>query len=1105
MQLQGDTKSKHRKRTKEGLPHMAKRLLGITAVLLLMLSVAVPMFAQESSVRGTLAGAVVDSSGAVIVGAKVTAVGASDTRTAETDKEGHFTFAGLHPGFFSLTVTKEGFKSVSLKSTEVTIGLTKSVQLTMSPGAVTETIEVSATAVTIDTASTSVGASLPDSFFHSIPMARNVSSVFYIAPGVTDGGGTGRSNPSISGASGLENMYVADGVNITDSAFGGLGVYTPLQGSVGSGINLSFIKEVSVKTSGLEPQYGQATGGVVTMVTKSGGNAFHGELGGYFAPQQFEATRNQIDDVRTNKVGYNPLHQAAFEFDGELGGYVPGFKNHLFFFGSFDPTFNQNFVRPPVASNLFKTFGEMRLMTDVRNYAGKLTWKLSDKHQIESSVFGDPSHTTTGQNDGTLNRVNNAAFSKWVFGTRNLVVRYNGTMSPTWLVNASFSWNNNKFTESPLHNALQITDNTSASNVHGIGGLGFLENHDTDDYALNFDTSKVAHALGQHTLSFGYRYERPKYTNINAATGVPGGTFTVPTVNATGGTSWLGACAGVNNYATCPGGQQAIAWGGSLITAPATCTLCPFYPLGGTGALTRVYVNFTRGRWDTPISQPYGRYHAAYANDSWELNKHITINAGLRWEQWRMAGTNFQYTFTDNWAPRVGISVDPVGDRKTKIYSSFGRYNYQTPLDAAIRSLSSEKDVFLRFAPVSNAAGNVVINGDGSINMALDAAHLLNKATGGLTNAASIAANPIEAIAPGTKMMYQNEWVVGAEHQFKSGVVVSGRFIYRNMPRIVEDVAGVSPEAYVAGLNQNYLILNPSTKTDAFPNEKQVTYASGATPPAACGGAAATYSLDPLVDNNGAPFGPAGQAVCWAPLGGGLFGGELTAAGLPIPDGKPEGFVNPIHLYKAVEIEVAKAFANNWMLRANWRIAKLVGNYEGAYRNDNGQSDPNISSLFDFTAGNYNLLGQQFASGVLPTDRRHIVNAQVTYVFSHSALKGLELGTGVRLLTGTPVTNLGNHPAYANAGEIPLGGRGALGRTPFTGQVDVHVERPFRVTEKSTLRFAVDMFNIANSKPVSGLTLASQIGGSGLANPDFLAPNAYQRPFYARMSVRWVF
>src|SRR5205807_2860440 len=166
-----------------------------------------------------------------------------------------------------------------------------------------QVVEVTASSVGIDTTSTAIGANLTDDFYRSVPVSRNIVGLFYLSAGVASGGGSGAANPSISGGSGLENLYVADGVNITDSAFGGLGIFTRIYGSVGTGINLSFIKEVQVKTGGFEPQYGQATGGVVQIVTKSGGQNFHGALAGFFAPVGTASTPKRIDGFRNNFVG----------------------------------------------------------------------------------------------------------------------------------------------------------------------------------------------------------------------------------------------------------------------------------------------------------------------------------------------------------------------------------------------------------------------------------------------------------------------------------------------------------------------------------------------------------------------------------------------------------------------------------------------------------------------------------------------------------------------------------------------------------------------------------------------------------------------------------
>src|SRR5882724_438303 len=284
---------------------MTNKIVAALVVLALLTAFTVPAVAQgsaESSVRGNLAGSVVDASGAVVTGAKVSITGPTGTKSDNTNSEGQFLFPLLTPGFYSIKVEKGSFKTADVKGVEVVTGKTSNLRVGMVAGQQSEVVEVIGSAITVDTTSTSVAANLTDTFYNSVPVGRGVASLFYASPGVSSGGGTGTANPSISGGTGLENLYLADGVNITDGGFGGIGVYSRLYGSLASGINLSFVKEVQVKTGGFEAQYGKSTGGIVQIVTKSGGSAYHGVIGGYFAPDSFEATRRQADDFSLGSV-----------------------------------------------------------------------------------------------------------------------------------------------------------------------------------------------------------------------------------------------------------------------------------------------------------------------------------------------------------------------------------------------------------------------------------------------------------------------------------------------------------------------------------------------------------------------------------------------------------------------------------------------------------------------------------------------------------------------------------------------------------------------------------------------------------------------------------
>jgi hypothetical protein len=1103
---------------------MSRKVLFCLALAALLVAFSAPVSAQESAVKGTLQGTVYDATGAVVPGAKVTITGATGSKTGESDGEGRFQFPLLIPGKYSVRVTKDGFKAAEVKEVEVFTGRASQVRVALETGAVSQVVEVSAAAVTVDTSSTGVGANLSDSFYDKIPVGRGVAGLFYLSAGVASGGTVGASNPSISGGSGLENLYVADGVNITDSSFGGIGTFSRNYSSLGTGINLSFVKEVQVKTGGYEPQYGKATGGIVQIVTKSGSNEYHGALAGYFSPDSMEMNRLHPDDFGRLNVAGKTLGQANFDFSGEVGGYVPGFREHLFFFGSYNPSWTREFVQSPPTSGLF-SLGRVTQKELSHNYAGKITFRANDNHSFEASLFGDPATAESGSYR-TLVIDNHTADSSLDFGSRSLAVRWNGTFTPTWLMNASFTWNHNHFDETPTNDVYNIVDRTQALGLPGqrgvftSQGLGFLENTVGDTYGFNIDTTKQFKLWGSHSVNVGFRIEMPRFDGVRTRTGpvVP-----FPSTNADG-VSLAGPLFGVP--ASFLGASSTPSFSLRLVDAATTtgdpttlCPLCPRMTIPGYTGDKAVYLRTDRHEVFSPNNfETEGTNPSAYIMDSWSPTKYFTFNMGLRWERQRLQGETIEYTFPGFWSPRLGVIFDPWGDRKTKVYANYGRYAYQIPLDLALRSLTNEQSAFSgRWAPefTTDALGvrHAVINANGTVNPIVDAAHLLNRAVGGTGTAFSVNAQSTTGVAPGTKIPYLDEFVVGVERELKGGFVVSARYIDRRYKRIVEDGGGASPEGVSAGLNVSYLIANLSSATDLFTNENGTHYGpAGATPPTVppCAGGAGSINLDPVVDSLNNVLG----AVCFNQVGtsGGtpLFGGEAIA------DGKPDGFPDPIRNYWAVDFEVNKSFNRNWQMRANWRIAKLFGNFEGAYRNDNGQTDPSISSLFDFTAGTFNLLGAQFQPGVLNTDRRHVVNGYVSYVFDKSAFKNMTLGMGVRVEQGVPINDFKAHPAYLNSGEIPQGGRGALGRLRTTGSVDLHADYPWSFTEKMKLRFGVDVFNIANARRQLRID-QNEDASFGTPNVDFKKPigrgsvitglstPGFQRPLYARFSVRFEF
>lgn len=1098
------------------------------------------VFAQDIQTKGSIGGTVRDAAGAALPGAKVTVTGAQTNRDAVTGDDGAFTIENLTPGLYDIVIEQAGFKKASATKIEVNVGKQTTLSLNLEPGDVSATVDVSTSVASIDSSSTAVGKNLSDQLFQNIPVQRTVSSLFYLAPAVNDSLGGGRDNPSISGGSALDNLYIADGVNITDSAFGGLGTFSRSYGALGTGINTSFVKEVQVKTGGFEPQYGQSTGGIINIITQSGGNEFHGAVYGYMRPKSFEATRKQPDDFRTNLAG-KVLHPENYDAGVDFGG--PVIKNKLFFFTSFNPTVNRTIVRGATGSGLLTILGpEFARRIRTYNYAEKVDWNISSNHTLAFSLFGDPSQSNKAP-FSSLNIQNTTATSVLDFGTRNAALRYNGALSPSWTISASLSQNKNHFDEAGFDNLNLITDSTLAQSTTPSGavvggtftavGRGFIEPTTGKTWRTEISTLKTVNFWGQHNLGVGYQFQKSFYAGVRDRSGPH---FTVPTNNATG------------NFAipaTLPGGQ---AFAGQDLNAqfslriasntnPNTCTLCPVFRVPGASDIglglgnRRVYLLAVRGEFGAAgangVFDTFSQYHAAYAQDTWRFNKHITAIVGLRTEQERIVGNpgvtgkRVAYSFTNQWAPRLGFTVDPKGDGKTKVFYNFGRYFEFLPLDLAERSLSTEQDFYNgRYAPVFNpcvVAGAAdrcaTINQYGTVTPIIDNSHFLTNATGGTGTGVTISAqDPSSPILAGTKLGFAQEHVIGFERQLPRDFVISFRYLDRRLKRIVEDAAVVSPEGAFTDLNQVYFIGNVNAKVDAATNPIPFKYTPGTADAAKPAGCRVNSSLpfnattNPILyDNSNVTdsFGATVGAICYAPLGK-----NGQPAGASIPDGVPDGFPDPIHVYKAFTIEVNKRFSNNWQLLSNWNIAKLEGNFEGHFRNDNGQTDPGISSLFDFTGGEFGLLGDQFAAGPLNSDRRHVVNVYGSYNFGNDgfgkSLHGLTLSPAVHIESGVPISELLAHPVYANAGEIPSGGRGKLGRTATYTRFDFHVDYPWKTSERTSLKFIADFFNIFNSTKIR---LPDQTRQTTVAinNVDFGKPVSFYTPFNLRLGLRFEF
>lgn len=995
----------------------------LIAPLFLIFCFAAFVQAQDIT-KGSIAGVVRDATGSVVSGAKVDLAGPFGQKTTTSDSNGSYTFPNLLVGSgYSVTVTAPGF-GVS-KATDVSVGVNQrtTVDIRLEVGSTVQSVDVTDTGTqAIDLNTTTVGANLDENLYKNVSVGRNLSSVVSMAPGVSGGGGTGDANPSINGASGLENQYIINGANVTDPGYGGFGTYTLNFGSLGSGVNFDFVQEVQVKSGGFEAQYGEALGGVVNIITKSGGNALHGDLYGYFQPHGLEATRPDANALTTTKTT-RIAGAGRYDFGGDLGGYL--IKDKLFWYGGFNPNYVQSFRASP-ANFANSALGTVNVQTRTLNYAAKIDWNIAAAHQLEGSVFGDPSTLpTTFARITSIASNDNLRQSGLDFGTRTWTGRYNGSFGPKFLVTANYSDYYSSFNEMPRFNGYQIVDNTKVQEKTGsaltYNGLGSLQDTVAKSHQFAITATYLASFLGGHTLDFGYQYENVPYDIENRYSGPD---FTLPNDPA------LKAGAGkiVHGAAFVREHQ------GGVVTNP-------------------IVLRMTRGNYSDPTIVTLTTYNSGFIQDSWVIGNKLTLKPGIRFEQQSMAGTSSHYVFSHNWAPRVGVIYDPTGKRKTKVFANWGRFYEKVPSDISVRAFSFESSVIGELykdpgagnAPDLSAA-NYISGGKITSQGGPDALTLIN---------------------PGTRAQYQDEVVGGYEHEFGGGFTFSGRFVYRELKRILEDISGINVTQNIAGSNQQYVISNPSASLDIFKNG----------------------------------YACSGGATCDPNTGFTLGGGDLGS------DGHADGFSNPSRVYKAMELIVSKRLSANFQLYSSYRLSKLYGNFEGSFRNDNGQSDPNISSLFDFTNTD-GLLGYQQAAGLLPNNRTHQAKIYANYQW-----KSVNFGLSWNIQSGTPLTPLAAHPAYQNAGEIPILPRGALGNTPVTFPVDFHADYTYKLGENKRLKFVADLFNIGNQTRLVAINTWTQLNG-GTPNPDYLKPGTnltpafaypYQVPFYARLAARFEF
>ncbi len=357
--------------------------------------------AQETT--GTLTGRLLDSQGLALPGVNVTVTGSQGVKIAVSDPDGSYRVPFLTPGSYDVRAELQGFKTVEQRGVTVSLGQTTTVNLQLEVGGLTEVVQVTGTTAVVDTTSTTTGAVLSAELLQRVPVGRRFTDALYLAPGVSNSGAAGTANPSMSGSTGLDNLYVVDGVNITNTGYGAVGSYSIVFGSLGTGTPFDFVQEVQVKTGGYEAEFGQSMGGVVNVVTKSGTNDLRGSVFGYFQPAELEAGYKTYESPNgtVNTVGQGRT-------DTGIEGGFPIIRNKLFFFGAINPAWEKRTFTAPEGFPL-RSLGEVDRDRMLTSYSAKGTYQLNSSNRIDASFFGDPAKGDMGPQRATALTVNDTS------------------------------------------------------------------------------------------------------------------------------------------------------------------------------------------------------------------------------------------------------------------------------------------------------------------------------------------------------------------------------------------------------------------------------------------------------------------------------------------------------------------------------------------------------------------------------------------------------------------------------------------------------------------------------------------------------------------------
>ena len=753
--------------------------------LALLLSTASLIYGQENT--GRVDGTVVDSTGAVLPGANVKASSPGLPRDIETvsDGAGTFTFPGLTPGVYAITISKVGFTTSKLQNVQVLLGSKISLSPKLSVGSVSQTIEVTETSISLDVTSSRTSTNITSEVVSQLPRSRNFNSLLQLAPGVrleAKSGTAGVGGVSVDGASGSENVFVIDGVEVSDT----------LNGSLGRNFNIpfEFLAEIQVKSGGFEAEYGGANGGVVNLATKSGTNAYHGEAVYQFTSSQFNPrprgfwqgsplSADVADFFAPTKDNYRNQYPGV-----TLGG--PMIKNRLYFFGGYMPeltvtdrTNRYDSVKQTVAVN--RALGTRQYRQEVAQHYSlmRVDYSATSKLQINTSWTWSPIKVNGALPTTDIRRqppTNDLSVTGGYSPSNAYTASATYAVTPKFFVSARYGYKylNNKATNYGLPGIPFYTYNTaSAASQTPVdpafaGSNGFSSSTSTLATARDITTRNNVYLdgttlfkfKGQHSLKFGYSVNRQ-----------------------------------ANDVATdFTNGRFLINWGDT-------------YNRGSVTGRTGTYGYYT---WEDGVrlnSAVTARNQGFYVQDSWRVHRNVTLNLGIRLEneflppyKKEQGGVKIANPVVFGWgdkiAPRLGAAWDIKGDGKWKLSGGYSSVFDTMKLNLARGSFGGEFWVTHVYELNNPAVTTLSKTNPGALGK-----EILNYDNRTIPiNSQGV----IDGNDPNLKPYQTREYHATLDHQLTTRMVAGVRFARRTLVNSIDDIGVLDAED-----NEVYLIGNP--------------------------------------------------------------------------------------------------------------------------------------------------------------------------------------------------------------------------------------------------------------------------------------------------------